>query len=107
MPTPNSVAIRGSSGSVTRIEAALAKAASDNRKIVTLNRRAFREPSVVRIMRRFQMLKTKVLVPLVAALGFAAVPAVSAAGGDYGGQVAPPALPVETMPAPQAGEARG
>ncbi len=49
------------------------------------------------------MLKTKVLVPLVAALGFAAVPAMSATVEYYEVQVAPPALQVETIPAPQTG----
>src|SRR5258706_8778726 len=49
------------------------------------------------------MLKTKVLGPLVAALGFAAIPAMSATVEYYEVQVAPPALQVETMPAPQTG----
>jgi hypothetical protein len=49
------------------------------------------------------MLKRKVLLPLVAALGFAAVPAMSAVVEYYEVQSAPPALMVETTPAPQAG----
>jgi hypothetical protein len=49
------------------------------------------------------MLKTKVLVPLVAALGFAAIPAMSATVEYIEVQTPPPALQVETVPAPQTG----
>jgi hypothetical protein len=48
------------------------------------------------------MLKRKVLLPLVAALGFAAVPAMSAVTEYYEVQTAPPVVVVETVPAPQA-----
>ncbi len=48
------------------------------------------------------MLKTKVLVPLVAALGFAAVPAMSAVTQYYEVQSGPPVVLVETVPASQA-----
>ena len=47
------------------------------------------------------MLKTKVLVPLVAALGFAAVPAMSAVTQYYEVQSGPPVVLVETVPASQ------
>ncbi len=49
------------------------------------------------------MMKRKVLAPLAVALGFAAVPAISATVEYVVVQSPPPALQLETMPAPQAG----
>ena len=49
------------------------------------------------------MLKRKVLAPLAVALGLAAVPAMSATVEYVVVQSPPPALQVETMPAPQSG----
>jgi hypothetical protein len=49
------------------------------------------------------MLTRKVMLPLAVALGFAAAPAMSAVVEYVVVQSPPPALQVETMPAPQAG----
>jgi hypothetical protein len=49
------------------------------------------------------MLKLKVIAPLTLALGFAAVPAMSATVDYVVVQSPPPALQVETVPAPQSG----
>ena len=49
------------------------------------------------------MLKLKVMAPLAVALGFAAVPAMSATVDYVVVQSPPPALQVETVPAPQSG----
>ena len=45
-------------------------------------------------------MKARLIAPLVAALGFAAIPAMSATVEYVEVQSAPPALIVETMPAP-------
>lgn len=50
------------------------------------------------------MMKTRLIAPLVAALGFAAVPALSATVEYVEVQTPPPALQVETVPAPVAGQ---
>ena len=49
-------------------------------------------------------MKTKLIAPLVAALGFAALPAMSATVEYVEVQSPPPALVVETMPAPVTGQ---
>jgi hypothetical protein len=49
-------------------------------------------------------MKTQLLAPLVAALGFAAAPAMSATVDYIEVPAAPPAVQVETVPAPMAGQ---
>ena len=49
-------------------------------------------------------MKAKLIAPLVAALGFAAIPALSATVDYIEVQAAPPALQVETVPAPMTGQ---
>ena len=49
-------------------------------------------------------MKTKLIAPLVVALGFTAVPALSATVEYVEVQSPPPALQVETVPAPVAGQ---
>jgi hypothetical protein len=49
-------------------------------------------------------MKTQLIAPLVVALGFAALPAMSATVEYVEVQSAPPALIVETMPAPVTGQ---
>ena len=49
-------------------------------------------------------MKTKLIAPLVVALGFTAIPAMSATVDYIEVQTAPPALQVETVPAPVTGQ---
>lgn len=49
-------------------------------------------------------MKTRLIAPLIAALGFAALPAMSATMEYVEVQSAPPALVVETTPAPVSGQ---